>query len=488
MGSLNLLSQSGLSSPPKPAHHVRVGAGAGFAGDRLDPAIALAEHGKLDFLIFELLGERTVAAAQRRERETANTGFDPTLVERIRSVAGHCFANGTRIVTNGGAANPRAAAQAVAEAVRELGVDLPVAYVTGDDVLGIVDDEDPLTWETGQPASAADGELISANAYLGAKPIRRALDSGAHIVITGRVADPSLYVGALAHYFDWDHGDADRIGRATVIGHLLECAGQVTGGYFADPVTKPVTGLARLGFPFADVDADAQALLSKLEGSGGEVTTRTCTEQLLYEVADPSAYITPDVIADFSHVSFEEVGDDQVRVSGGTGSPGPSDLKVTLGYDSGWQGEGQISYSGIRSKERAELAAAIVLERLEELYGVDPESVFVEYIGMAAAFRGLVKVDDPAEVRLRIVGSAATRQEAAIIGDEVEALYTNGPAGGGGARKSVHSVVSVKSCSVDRQTIEELVSVEFVDESAEGPVLGGFTDTSPAARRMGGHE
>lgn len=485
MGSLNVSSLAGLSSPAKPTGHVRVGAGAGFAGDRLDPAIALAEHGKLDFLVFELLGERTVAAAQRREREAANTGFDPTLVERIRSVAGHCAANGTRIVTNGGAANPKAAAFAVAEVVHELNIDLPVAYVAGDDVLSIVESHNPLTWETGQPASAADGELISANAYLGAEPIRRALDSGARIVITGRVADPSLYVGAMAHYFDWDHHDVDLIGRATVIGHLLECAGQVTGGYFADPVTKPVAGLARLGFPFADVDADAQAVLGKLEGSGGEVTTRTCTEQLLYEVADPSAYITPDVIADFSRVSFEQTAVDRVRVSGGTGALRPSDLKVTLGYDSGWQGEGQITYTGVRSKERAELAAAIVRERLEVLYDVDPESVFVEYIGMAAAFRGLVAVDEPAEVRVRIVGSGTSPQEAAIIGNEVEALYTNGPAGGGGARKSVHSVISVKSCSVDRSIIEESVSVEFVGESLPG--RAPKTD-SPAAQRMGAHE
>ncbi|WP_309135927.1 acyclic terpene utilization AtuA family protein [Brevibacterium oceani] len=467
MDSLNLSNPNGLSSPPKAPDQVRLGAGAGFAGDRLDPAIALAEHGRLDFLVFELLGERTVAAAQRREREIADTGFDPTLIDRIVSVAPHCAANGTRIITNGGAANPRAAAEAVAEAVRKLDVDLPVAYVSGDDVLQIVENTDPVTWETGQPASSIDGELISANAYLGSEPIRRALDAGARIVITGRVADPSLYVGAMAHHFDWDLHDADLIGRATVIGHLLECAGQVTGGYFADPVTKPVNGLAELGFPFADVDADAQAVLGKLDGSGGEVSVHTCTEQLLYEVAVPSAYITPDVTADFSHVSFEQVSADRVRVSGGSGAVKPSDLKVTLGYDSGWQGEGQISYTGIRSKERAELAAAIILERLKSLHGFDPNSVFVEYIGMAAAFRGLMKVDTSAEVRLRIVGSANSRRRAAIIGDEVEALYTNGPAGGGGARKSVHSVISVKSCSVDRAIIEDAASVEFVDGCAE---------------------
>ncbi|WP_228282662.1 acyclic terpene utilization AtuA family protein [Brevibacterium atlanticum] len=462
MDSLNLSSLSGLSSSPKPKGHVRVGAGAGFAGDRLDPAIALAEYGQLDYLVFELLGERTVAAAQRRERVSAGTGFDPTLVDRIVSVARQCEANDTRIVTNGGAANPKAAAIAVADAIRDMGVNMTVAYISGDDVLGTVEDSDPVTWETGQPASASEGELISANAYLGSEPIRRALDSGAHIVITGRVADPSLYVGALAHHFRWDLRHADLIGRATVVGHLLECAGQVTGGYFADPVTKPVNGLAWLGFPFADVDSDAQAVIGKLDGTGGEVSARTCTEQLLYEVADPAAYITPDVTADFSHVRFEQLGDDRVRVSGGTGGPRPTELKVTLGYDSGWQGEGQITYSGPRSRERAELAASIVRERLSALHDVDPHEIFTEYIGMAAAFRGLLPVDSPAEVRLRIVGNARSQHGAAIFGDEVEALYTNGPAGGGGARKSVHNVISVKSCSLPRTTIEPSVSVNFI--------------------------
>src|SRR5699024_7509601 len=147
VGSLKTSSLTGLSAPDRPADHLRLGAGAGFAGDRLDPAIALAEHGNLDFLIFELLGERTVAAAQRREREAADSGFEPTLIDRITSVAEHCAANGTRIVTNGGAANPKAAARAVAEAVRGLGIEMPIAYVTGDDVLGVVDDVDPDTWE-----------------------------------------------------------------------------------------------------------------------------------------------------------------------------------------------------------------------------------------------------------------------------------------------------------------------------------------------------
>ena len=208
---------------------VRIGSGAGFAGDRLDPALELAELGHLDFLVFELLGERTVANAQRVRLNDPSVGYDPTLLERIRLTAPHCSANGTRIITNGGAANPLAAGCAVAALLKDMGIDMPVAVVTGDDVLDQVRGTNPLTWEDSLPADNGEARLASANAYLGATGIRRALDEGAGIVITGRVADPSLYVGPLSHSFSWPNDDADLIGQATVIGHLLECGGQVTG-------------------------------------------------------------------------------------------------------------------------------------------------------------------------------------------------------------------------------------------------------------------
>jgi acyclic terpene utilization AtuA family protein len=441
---------------------VRVGAGSGFAGDRIDPALDLARRGELDYLIFECLGERTVAAGHARRLRDATVGYDPMLEERLRAVLPACRERGTTIITNGGAANPEAAGELARGVAAELGLaGLRVAVVTGDDVLAEVRATDPLVWETGQPVSAGD-PLVSANAYLGADAIVEALAQDADLVITGRLADPSLYVGPLRHEFGWAADDYDVLGRGTLAGHLLECAGQLTGGYFADPVTKPVPRLAWLGFPFADVTASGVATFGKLSGSGGRLDTRTCGEQLLYEVDDPAAYLTPDVEADFSGVTFRQLGADRVLAEGATGRPRPQQLKVTLGYRAGWIGEGQISYAGPRCLQRAELAADVVRERLIALHGIGPDKIDIEMIGAGAAFRGLAAPSDPPEVRLRIAARVATEECARMVGREVEALYTNGPAGGGGARASVTTQLPVRSCLLPRALVTTRVDVREV--------------------------
>ena len=445
-----------------PQRRVRIGAGAGFAGDRIDPAVDLAERGDLDYLVFECLGERTVAAAHARRLRDPAAGFDPLIEARLRAVLPACRAHGTTVITNAGAAHPVAAGELACWVARSLGLaGLRVAVVTGDDVLASVRQADPVVLETGQPVSAGD-PLVSASAYLGADGIVDALGQGADLVITGRVADPSLYVGPLRHSFGWNDGDYGVLGRATLAGHLLECAGQLTGGYFADPVTKPVPRLAWLGFPFADVTADGEATFGKLAGSGGRLDVRTCGEQLLYEVDDPAAYLTPDVVADFSQVSFSQLGPDLVRAQGATGRPRPEFLKVTLGYLGGWLGEGQISYAGPRCLARAELAAEVVRERLSVLHGISPGDVDVELIGAGAAFHGLAPAGDPVEVRLRVAARTATEEQARAVGWEVEALYTNGPAGGGGARGSVTSQVTVRSCLLSRGLVTPRVDVREV--------------------------
>ena len=439
--------------------HVRLGAGAGFAGDRIDPAADLARRGELDYLVFECLGERTVAAGQLRRRRDPAAGYDPMLEARLRAVLPACRVHGTVIVTNAGAANPEAAGELARRVAAELGLaGLRVATVTGDDVLAAVRQADPLVWETGEPASAG-GPPVSANAYLGADPIVAALAERADLVITGRIADPSLYVGPLRHEFGWAADDYDMLGRATLVGHLLECAGQLTGGYFADPVTKPVPRLAWLGFPFADVAAGGAAAFGKLDGSGGRLDVRTCGEQLLYEVDDPAGYLTPDVTADFSHVRFTQLGPDWVLADGAAGRPRPDQLKVTLGYPGGWAGEGQISYAGPRCLQRAELAAEVVRERLTTLHGIAPGEIDVEFIGAGAAFRGLAPARDPAEVRVRVAARVGSPESARVVGQEVEALYTNGPAGGGGARAAVTERIVVRSCLLPRTLVTPRVDV-----------------------------
>ncbi|WP_288473029.1 acyclic terpene utilization AtuA family protein, partial [uncultured Pseudomonas sp.] len=304
---------------------LRIGCGAGYSGDRIEPAVELAEHGRLDYLVFECLAERTIALAQQARLADPEAGFDPLLEARMRRILPLLNKAGRprlRVVTNMGAAHPSAAARKVAALARELGVTgLKIAAVAGDDVLAQLPADARL--DNGQTLAELGDRLISANAYLGVEGIVQALQADADVIITGRVADPSLFLAPLVHEFGWAADDWERRGRGTLVGHLLECAGQVTGGYFADPGYKDVPDLARLGFPLAEVDADGHSTLTKVAGSGGCVTPATCTEQLLYEVHDPAAYLTPDVTADFSSVALEQSAPDQVAVSGARGKPRP---------------------------------------------------------------------------------------------------------------------------------------------------------------------
>ncbi len=445
---------------------VRLGCGAGYSGDRIEPAVELAERGALDVLVFECLAERTIALAQQARARDPQAGYDPLLLERMQAVLPACRANGVTIVTNMGAANPASAAAAVRALADRLGLrGLRVAAVTGDDVLDLVGGSDLVIGETGEPVAALGDRLVSANAYIGMEPIVEALAGGADVVITGRAADPSLFVAPLVHRFGWAADRWDLLGAGTVVGHLLECAGQVTGGYFADPGRKDVDDLARLGFPLAEVGEDGTAVITKVAGSGGQVTRATCKEQLLYEIHDPQAYVTPDVVADFSGVRLASDGVDRVRVEGGRGRARPAQLKVTLGYRDGYIGEGQISYAGAGARARAELAGGIVRARLA-IAGVETSEVRCDLIGIDAihgpALSTAAGAQEPYEVRLRVAGRAATPEQAARIGKEVETLYTNGPAGGGGATRVVREVLAVQSTFIPRDSVRPRVAIEEV--------------------------
>ena len=361
---------------------IRIGAGAGYSGDRIEPAVELAEKGDLDYLVFECLGERTVALAQQAKLKDPSQGYDPLLVERMRAVLPACRANGVRIVTNMGAANPLVAAEKAREVARALGLrGIQIAAITGDDVLAAVRDGEYRVQETGEPVRALGNRLVSANAYIGAVPIVAALAARADIVIAGRAADPAMFLAPLIHEFGWAMDDWTSLGRGTLVGHLLECAGQITGGYFADPGFKDVRNLARLGFPLAEIAEDGSATITKVPGSGGAVTVATCKEQLLYEIHDPAQYFQPDVVADFSAATVIELGTDRVRVDGGDGRPKTGSLKVSVGYLDGFIGEGQISYAGPGARARGRLALEIVQERLK-LIGVEYQELRCELIGV----------------------------------------------------------------------------------------------------------
>ena len=271
---------------------VRMGCGAGYSGDRIDPAVELAAKGSIAYLVFECLAERTIALAQKARLLDPSAGFDPLLEERLEAVLPLCVANGIRIISNMGAANPRAAAEKACEVARRLGHrGLRISAVTGDDVLAVLKNG-KMALESTEGALPGSDKWISANAYLGALPIIEALNQDADIILTGRVADPALFLAPLIHEFGWALDDWNMLGQGTVVGHLLECAGQLTGGYFADPGFKDVPDLAHLGFPIAEVWEDGTAIFTKVEGSGGVINRATCVEQLLYEIQDPQ-HISP---------------------------------------------------------------------------------------------------------------------------------------------------------------------------------------------------
>ncbi len=433
---------------------VRIGVGAGFSGDRIDPAVELAESGRLDFLVFECLAERTIALSQLQKRANPAAGYDPFLEDRMRAVLPACRRNGTRIISNMGAANPRAAAQRTIEIARSMGLHgLRVGCVEGDDVLSLI----------GHLKAFGDEQLpnvnacVSANAYLGADVVARALQLETDVIITGRVADPSLFLGALVHAFGWNETAWDLLAQGTAIGHLLECAGQLTGGYFADPGYKEVPDLACLGFPLAEVREHGSATIEKVDGTGGLISLQTCREQILYEVHDPSSYVTPDVITDFTAVRFEVQGANRIDVSGARGRPRPGDYKVSVGVDDGLIAEGQISYAGPGAVARAQLARDVLQKRLVASAKSDMR---FDLIGMTALHDAAARAEEPYEARLRAVARFTNRSAAQHFTREVESLYLNGPAGGAGVSLSIKENIAIVPALISKQLVSPKVSIE----------------------------
>ncbi|MPZ12474.1 MAG: acyclic terpene utilization AtuA family protein [Kiloniellaceae bacterium] len=445
----------------------RIGSGAGFSGDRIDAGLpvveAIAAAGNGGAIIFETIGERTLALGQLARRQDPALGYEPLLADYLRPILKTCAEQDIVIVGNFGCANPRAAAAVIAGLARELGLPpLRIATIDGDDVRDRINlaTEDLWDGDTGLPPPA--GEIVSANAYLGAKAIADAVAAGAQVVVTGRVADPALALGPLVAHFGWAWDDLDRIAAGTLVGHLLECGAQVTGGYFADPGFKNVPRPEAIGFPIAEVEADGSFVITKPPATGGLVDLRTVKEQLLYEIHDPAAYLTPDVSLDITCVEIAEVGPDQVRISGARGHAAPERLKATIGFLGDWFGEGEISYAGLNAFARAQLAAEVIGKRLDmrglglrrriDLIGVS--SAFDDDSGSLRDNLGPEAVDGAQDLRLRL--AVAGPDKAAVEGalQEVLALYCCGPAGGGGQRSRVTRRIETRSYLIPREAVE----------------------------------
>ncbi len=437
----------------------RIGTGAGFSSDRLDPAIDLVKRGQLNTIIFECVGERTLAFGHRDRAADPNLGYNALLETRLRALLPLCHAHGTRLITNMGVANPDAAAQLAVRIAHELGLNgLRIAAVTGDDVRTLIHDESPLH-EPSCTVAETGRSILGANAYLGADAIIPALEDDAHVIITGRVADPSLFLAPIQHHFNWAADDWTQLGAGTLVGHLMECAAQVTGGYFADPGYKSVPNLAYVGFPIAEVCADGTAVITKLTDTGGMVNTQTVKEQLLYEVHNPNAYLTPDVTADFSRVNVAEVGADRVQVSNAGGAARPDQLKVTVAFDGGYLAEAEVSYAGPGAVDRAALASTIVKDRINKVHGIQT-SCRTDLIGLNALHQLETEfTPNVQDVRLRTALRTNKHDAAQALLWEVESLLCCGPAGGAGYRGRIEPSVLTYSTFVKRDQVTPKIEI-----------------------------
>jgi hypothetical protein len=442
--------------------NLRIGAGASFADDRIDPARDLAERGDLDYMVFECLAERTIARENLTRQKSPDKGYNPRLEERISAVLKPCLSQGTRIVTNMGAANPVDAARVVTHIAKDEGLGkISCAAVIGDDVADLVRSRPDLPiMETGEPVEALLPRMVSANAYLGADIICKALQTDAPVVITGRVADPALFLAPGMHHYGWSYDDMPRVAAGTIAGHLLECGTQVSGGCFADPGKKDVADIAHVGFPLAEMTRDGGLVITKLAKTGGRVDLATCKEQLLYEMHNPARYVTADCVLDITEVDLTQVGPDRVAVAGARALPRTDTYKVTVGYRDGYIGEGQVSYAGINAVARARMAADIVQERLKHR-GFSYSETRVDLIGMSSVHRDMWEQVEPYEVRLRVAMRTTDRRAAEAVGYEVRTLHVSGPYGGcGGSDPMVREILAVQSVLIPRNLVKPQVVME----------------------------
>jgi hypothetical protein len=435
------------------AKTVSIGCGSSWAKDRIQPAIDLANSGLVDYMSYDCLGERTVALAQVRRHLDPTKGQDERIEEIVTKLTPF-LQSGKRVTGNFGAANPDAGAEDVLRALRAQGVKgIKVGVLRGDDIQQRAIEQDLELPELGTSCKQLADRIVSANVYTGAEEIYQLLEQGAQFVLGGRLADPSLYVAPICLELGWALDDWDKVALATLAAHLLECGTHVTGGNFADPPYRVVKDLHNLGMPYATLRADSDTMeMSKLPGTGGAVDANMSKAQLGYEIHDPANYITPDVVADFTNCFVEQAGEDRVIAGGPVGRPRPDLLKVLVGIDFGWKGIGEMSFAGTGCVERARLGEEMVRNRIAPLMD-DIDDLRIEMHGLNAMYRDQFSAGYPAEVRLRIAVRARDRGVVQEVVDESEHLWSNGPAGCGGALTRVDKAIGLSPAFVPRSEV-----------------------------------
>jgi hypothetical protein len=450
---------------------IRIGAGQGFYGDSVMPAIETAKRGDVQYICFDCLAELTLAILQKDRKKDPSKGYAKDISTTMRELLPCVKQKGLKILTNAGGMNPIGAQQETLRIAAELGIEgLKVAVVTGDDVIDKLQDWNRQGisldhMEDGRSIESIVDHIVFANAYVGMGPIVKALQQGADIVITGRTTDSALFLAPLVYEFDWEEEDWDRLAQGILMGHLMECSGQATGGNFSGD-WQSIEDLDSIGFPVAEVQEDGQFVLTKTEGTGGLVSVDTLKEQLLYEIHDPASYTTPDVVLDVTQVELQDAGQNRVRVTGAQGSKRPDTLKVVMGYSDGWLGQGICGYSWPDALAKAKAADRIIRKQIERM-GLQYEEIRTDFLGYNSLHGPLATepAEDLNEVYLRIAVRTASKEKAAKLGRLFPPLMLSGPPALGGflGMMKPRELLGMWSCLVPRHIVEDGVQVTVVE-------------------------
>ncbi|MED4779686.1 acyclic terpene utilization AtuA family protein [Brevibacillus choshinensis] len=451
---------------------VRIGAGMGFYGDSILPALDVAKKGNVQYICFDDLAELTMAILEKDRKKDPTKGYTKDITKTMTTLLPECYPRGIKLITNAGGINPHGAAEEVRKIADQLGFHhLKIGVVSGDNIFEQIDEfeKEGVSFHSMDGSESLDPyreRLLFASVYLGSQPIVEALRQGADIVITGRTTDSAQFAAPLIYEFGWSSTDWDRIASAVLLGHLLECSGQASGGNFSGEWWD-IEQMENIGYPIAEVNEDGTFVLTKAEGTGGLVCVDTVKEQFLYEVHDPTHYITPDVIVDFTSARLEDVGPNLVRVSNVKGKPAPQTLKVLMGYENGWAGEGMMGYTWPFALEKARKAEQVIRRQIE-LQGIPAEEIHASFLGFNSLHGPMVKEMDSdhySEIYLRIAIRTKKMEDAAKLGRLIPPLALNGPAFGGGGlggMQKPRQLLGLFASLIDRELIERGVKVEIL--------------------------
>ncbi|HEV8124373.1 MAG TPA: acyclic terpene utilization AtuA family protein [Gemmatimonadales bacterium] len=450
---------------------IRIGGGQGFWGDWLEAPVRLVQGGPLDYLVLDYVAEVTMSIMQKQRARDISQGYARDFVTLMERLLPDLVAKRIRVVSNAGGVNPRACAAAVLDAARKLGLagKVKIGLVTGDDIMHRLDDlmargQTFQNLDTGKALSTVRPDVQAASAYLGMAPVVKALDQGADIVISGRLADPVLALGPIFHEFKWSADDVDKVAAGIVAGHVIECGAQSSGGNLMADWRK-VRDLANVGFPIVEVADNGSFVVTKHPGTGGVVNLASVTEQLVYEIGDPKRYVNADGVADFTSIQLTQRGRDRVQVSGIRGAPKTPFYKVSIAYHYGYKAVGTLVYSWPDAYDKARVADRIIRERLGD-QGLHFEKIHTEFVGYNATHGRLAGPPDPElpEVQLRIGVRARDREPVERFAREVAPLVLTGPPGvtGYGSKPDVKEIVAFWPALIPREEIDPGVRVELL--------------------------